>query len=144
MEREEKNKAVIRQLMAAFNGRDREAFDACYADEIVVHSRAGDHTYNHEEHWEQVQGLFKVFPDWHETVLRMVAEGDHVLLYWNTTATHLGRGQQGIEPTGKKAGFRGFSDYRLEDGKVVEAWQIYDMLDLYRQLGLVELPGGSD
>lgn len=140
MSTEEENKAVVHQLMEAFNSRDREAFDACYAEEIVVHGRRGDRTLDHDAHWAEVQSIFQTFPDRKEKLLGMAAEDDHVFIYWTNTATHLGKSESGIEPTGKQAEWWGFSDYRFEDGKIVEAWQIHDSLDLYLQLGLVELP----
>jgi len=37
-----------------------------------------------------------------------------------------------------------FVIYRIFDGKVVEAWVVFDMLDFYKQLGVVEHRGFPD
>lgn len=138
---EEQNKAVIHRLIQAYNERDREVFDASYADPVVVRGQDGDRELTHEEHWAEVQAVWRVFPDHEATLIRMIAEGDRVFLYWTYSGTHLGKGSRGIEPTGRRAEWRAFSDYRLEDGKIVEGSQVHDTLTMYLKLGLIELPG---
>jgi predicted ester cyclase len=71
----------------------------------------------------------------------MVAEGDLVFQYGTYSGTHLGKGSRGVEPTGRRAEWRAFSDSRLEGGKIVEASQIHDALTMYLRLGLIELAG---
>jgi hypothetical protein len=44
------------------------------------------------------------------------------------------------EATGKRAEWRGFSDYRFDDGVIVEATQIHDTDQQFLQLGLSEPP----
>ncbi len=41
-------------------------------------------------------------------------------------------------PTGKSITFTAVSIYRIVDGKVVEGWHVYDLLDFYKQLGVIE------
>lgn len=131
---EEQNKATINRIFQAINERDRKAFDACYADEVVAyHAHGGSETLDHDAHWEVMERIFEIFPDYTETLLGMMAEGDRVFIYWRNAGTHL---------TGIHAEWHGFSDYRLKDGKIVEGWQIHDLLSLYEQLGLVERPKG--
>jgi predicted ester cyclase len=128
-------------LVHALNEKNRERFDKCYAEEITVHGRDGYRTLTHESHWQEVQSTFNLFPDYSEEILGIIAQGDRVYLYWTSTGTHLGRSKSGLEPTGTRAEWWGFSDYRLENGRVVEAWQIHDSFDLYEQLGWIEMSG---
>ena len=94
---------------------------------------------SHDEHWASVEDTFAVFPDFGAELLGVVAEGDRVFQYWTYSGTHLGstpdRG-----PTGKRAEWRAFSDYRFEDGVIVEATQIHDTYEQFLQLGLIEPP----
>lgn len=141
-ERLEPNKKAIRRLTESFNSRDRAAFDSCYANEIVVHASDGnDRRMDHEAHWEEVQGIFRAFPDLGAVSDVMLAEGDRVFVGWTYSGTHTGKTQGSrIEPTGKRAAWKLWCVYRLEDEKVVEAWNIADVAHLYWQLGLTELP----
>ena len=43
-----------------------------------------------------------------------------------------------LAPTGKKITITGIVILRIGDGKVVEMWGVYDSLDFYKQLGVIE------
>ena len=53
------------------------------------------------------------------------------------TETHTGE-FRGLAPTDKKITFAGVIVYRIVDGKVTESWGVYDLLDFYKQLGVIE------
>jgi predicted ester cyclase len=46
----------------------------------------------------------------------------------------------GAEPTGQSVDFWGISIVRVEDGKIVEGWNCFDMLSMYQQIGWVANP----
>lgn len=139
---EAQNKAVIHKLVEAFNNRDREAFDSCYADPIVINTQHETFTMSHDDHWKSVEDTFEIFPDFRSELLGLIAEGDRVFQYWTYSGTHLGTSPGGREPTGRRAVWRAFSDYRFEDGVIVEATQIHDRYEQYVQLGIIEPLGG--
>ena len=95
----------------------------------------------HDEHWASVEETFKIYPDFHAELLGLVAEGDRVFQYWTYSGTHLGSVSEYVPPTGKRADWRAFSDYRFAEGVIVEATQIHDTYEQYLQLGLIEPPG---
>ena len=43
-----------------------------------------------------------------------------------------------LASTGNKITSSAVSTYRILDGKIAEGWHVYDFLDLYKQLGLIE------
>ncbi|MEE8376154.1 MAG: ester cyclase [Acidimicrobiia bacterium] len=137
---EAQNKAVIYKLVEAFNNQDRETFVSCYANPIVINTQHETFTMTHDEHWESVEDTFKVFPDFRSELLGVVAEGDRVFQYWTYSGTHLGSTPGGRKPTGKRAEWRAFSDYRFKDGVIFEATQIHDTYEQYLQLGIIEPP----
>ncbi len=47
---EERNKDVIYRLFEGLKTMDRSAFDACYANPIVIHTQHEDGTVSHDEH----------------------------------------------------------------------------------------------
>ena len=53
------------------------------------------------------------------------------------TGTHQGE-YLGLAPTGKKVTMTAVSTYRIVDTKVVEMRSIIDMLDFFKQLGVIE------
>jgi parallel beta-helix repeat protein len=91
--------------------------------------------------------LLKAFPDWHETIEDIIAEGDKVWCRFRATATQTGeyRGyfplsgkKITLAPTGKKITPAGFIAYRIVNGKIVEGWEVSNLLDIYTQLGVIE------
>ena len=79
------------------------------------------------------------FPDVNVAIDDMVAEGDRVAFRWTATATHKGR-LLDFPPTGKRVVFEGMGIVRVDNGLVVEGWNVLDQLGLLRQLGVVNLP----
>jgi len=136
----EENKAILRSLTEALNKRTLALLDELMAP-------------NYFHHTLQVQGLeglkqfmttvYKGFPDWHETIEDIIAEGDKVWVRYTDTMTHTGE-YRGIAPTGKKVTYTGIGIWRIVDGKIVEGWEVGDMLDIYKQLGVIEYKGFPD
>ena len=46
----------------------------------------------------------------------------------------------GIAPTGNQVRVDGMTISRIEDGKIVEEWDIYDALGMMQQLGAIPSP----
>lgn len=65
-----------------------------------------------------------------------VAEGDKVVTRWTWTGTHKGE-FMGMPATGKQCTMTGTTIFRFHDGKVQEAWWIYDALRLMREIGML-------
>lgn len=133
------NAAVVRRATGAFNDRDRGAFDPCYAEEVVVHGRDGVRRMDHDEHWEEVLGVFEAVPDLRATVEATVAEGDRVFVRWTYVGTPEGE-IRGVEPNGERVEWAKWSEYRLEDGRLAEAWQLSDRLHVYETTGVIDVP----
>jgi len=130
----EGNKAIIRRLFEAVNKRDPALLDELMAPDYVDHAlqlRALEAN-------KQVLTMFlKGFPDWHETIQDIIAEGDKVWVRFKSTGTHAGE-FRGLAPTGNKFTETGVLIYRIVDGKIVEGWTVADLLDFFKQLGVIE------
>ena len=74
-----------------------------------------------------------VLADFHRTIDDIVSEGDKVVVRHTTTATHVGN-FMGIPATNKHITFAGISIYRVEQGKIVDEWYIWDRQGVYEQL----------
>lgn len=76
------------------------------------------------------------FPDMHEEVDMIFAEGDLVSGRFVLTGTHLGP-FFGIAPTGRKVKITGIDIVRIRDGRITDFWYSEDQLSLLRQLGQI-------
>jgi len=136
----EKNKAIVRRAIEALNKKNLALLDELMAPDYV------DHTH-------QIQGLegmkqvieeeSKGFSDFHVTIEDIIAEGDKVWVRVKETATHTGK-FRGLAPTGKKITYTAVAIWRIVDGKIVEGWEVYDQMDFYKQLGVIEYKGFPD
>lgn len=136
----EENKAVVHSMYEVFNKHNPALLDEIIAPDYV------DHTLQLQglEQWKQILTLLlKGFPDLHPTIEGIIAEGDKVLVHAKVTGTHTGE-YRGIAPTGKKIMFRYSSIWRIVDGKIAERETVYDILDLYKKLGVIDYKGFPD
>jgi len=69
----------------------------------------------------------------------LVVSGDRVMIRTTLRGAHTGD-LMGIPATGKQLEVRGMVLSRLQDGMIVEEWEILDMLGMFQQLGVVALP----
>ena len=130
----EENKTIIRSLVEAFNKQNLALWDELIAPDYV------DHTLQLRglEDFKQDETKFvKGFPDAHVAIENIVAEGDKVWVRLKGTGTHKGE-YRGLAPTGKKITFTAVSIWRIVDGKVAERETVYDFLDFFKQLGVIE------
>ena len=65
-----------------------------------------------------------------------MAEGDKVVARCGVRGTHTG-GHLGFEATNAPVEFEGVAIVRIKDGKIVEAWNHFDFLEMNKQLGVL-------
>jgi predicted ester cyclase len=121
----EENKAMVRRLVEAINaGAEEAAVDEMFAPRAA----------------QRVKRLFaefrSAFPDWHEEIVELVAEGNTVAGRFRCSGTHLGE-FLGEAPTGRRMEVDEVFFMRSEDGKFVDFWALEDSLSRMRQLGLL-------
>ena len=121
----EANKAVVRRLVDEVMNQQR--LDE--VDEIFTAALVAD-----APRW--IRPFQRSFPDMRMRIVELVAEGDRVAGRFACSATHTGR-WLGHPPTGRR-----FEDvdevyfFRLEGGRIAEAWGLEDNAARLRQLGL--------
>jgi predicted ester cyclase len=75
------------------------------------------------------------FPDYHEKIDYIFAEGDMVAQFYLLTGTFKGA-LAGSNPTGKQLSFPVVVLSRFKNGKQVESWHYSDSLAMARQLDI--------
>ncbi|MFB9995162.1 ester cyclase [Deinococcus oregonensis] len=86
---------------------------------------------------ERLPMLRSAFPDLSATIVKQVAEGDHVATYCRMSGTHSGM-FLGLAPTGKVIQYQQIAVDRIENGKVTEHNGAPDFLQVFRQLGITD------
>ncbi|HYL75446.1 MAG TPA: ester cyclase [Bryobacteraceae bacterium] len=75
------------------------------------------------------------FPDFHNTIEEMVAEGDRVAARLTYRGTHNGV-IFGVKPTGRTIQYDGLALFRVSDAKVAEGYVLGNVIHLLAQLGI--------
>jgi len=78
--------------------------------------------------------LRSAFSSIHVDIHHVIEQGDLALLQWTITMTHTGE-FMGMPATGRTVTATGMSLQRFENGKIVEAWDNWDQLGAFAQLG---------
>jgi predicted ester cyclase len=106
--------------------------------EIVQRYLAGDEELLADETLRQRAEAFRsAFPDAQSSAQQVIAEGDLVAVHLTGRGTHLGT-FQGCPPTGREWSATCTAIYRVEAGRIAEAWINWDWLAVLEQLGGVE------
>src|SRR4051812_46954882 len=121
----EKNKAIMRRMLAAFNSGKTEVVAELLHPSIRDHGRK----LGLEAEVRAMDPIRRVkteilrhddvFPDKKFTEVVLVAEGDTVVLQWQLTGTQKGD-LMGHRSTGKKVETYGVEIIRIKDGKIIE------------------------
>jgi predicted ester cyclase len=132
----EENKInASREPSKIWNERNLEMIDEIISEDYVGHYDMSP-VHGREAYKQYLLGLFASFPDVHITVEKVFAEGDLVAFVATAAGTHLG--PFGPAPaTGNPMKVQALVIRRMADGKIVELWQMNDMLGMLMQIGLV-------
>jgi predicted ester cyclase len=135
MTTEDTNKTVVRRFVDGYQTRADEAiFAATIAPDLVDHSRPPGIAEGPEGVRQQFDGFRAAFSGFNATILHQVAEGDLVVTHKVFRGEHAGE-FMGIAPTGRPVEIKVIDIVRLRDGRIVEHWNVVDLLGLLHQLG---------
>ncbi len=83
------------------------------------------------------------FPDFTVRIDETLTAGDRVIFLWTIEGTQTGD-LRGLPATGLTVSVSGVAMDRLEEGRIVEEWVWFNVLDLLQQLGMqvVSVGGG--
>src|SRR5262245_37630556 len=86
---------------------------------------------------QRVDRLRSAFPDLEVETVALLADGDLVGCHLVARGTHLGL-YQGVPATGKSWEAHCTAVYRVDAGRIAEAWVTWDNLSLLEQLEAIE------
>ena len=127
----EETKAMVRRMVEAINaGEEYAAVEELFTPRVA----------------RRVKRLFaefrSAFPDWHQEIVELVAEGSTVAGRFRCSGTHLGT-FLGEAPTGRRMEVEEVFFLQVQDGRFVDFWGLEDSLGRMRQLGFTLSPRRS-
>jgi predicted ester cyclase len=126
---------VVRNLADTFNNpqnRESSYFDF-YDDSLIIHGFPPNLPDNKEGFKQFIYLLWKAFPDIRIMFDDIIIEGNKVACRYNLTGTHKGEFVD-LQPTDKQFRVNGMTIFSFLDAKVIERWNLVDMLSLMEQL----------
>lgn len=136
----EENKALVRRWFEeVWNKGRNEAIDEMFAADGIAHGLSDD-----SEKLMQGPSDFKpfhaafrgAFPDVDIIVEDLIAEGDKVAARCSVRGKHMGD-HLGVAASHAPVEFTGITIVRINDGKIVEAWNNFDFLRMNKQIGVM-------
>ena len=136
----EENKALIRRWFEEVWNKGRaDAIPELFADDGIAHGLSDDpaNPLRGPAGFLPFHAQFReAFPNIEVVVEDTIAEGDKVVARCSVKGKHVGD-SLGFKATGAQAEFDGMTIVRIKDGKIVEAWNNFDFMKMYKQLGAI-------
>jgi predicted ester cyclase len=132
---------IHRWFDEVWNGQRESAVDEMFAADGIVHglTEPDGSAIRGPESFKKLHRQFvESFPDLRVIVEDTIVEGDKIAARCRVTGSHKGRGI-GVEPTDAPVEFTGMTIVRVNDGKITEAWNEFNFMDMYRQIGALAL-----
>src|SRR5919205_947248 len=148
-ERDEPAALMRRWFEEVWNKGREEAIDEMFAEDGVANGLV-------DESGQALRGpvgfkpffrrFREAFPEIEVTVEDTVSEGDRVAARCTVRGAHRGD-SLGLAATNRPVEFTGICIVRVEDGKIAEAWNNFDFMSMFQQLGALRMdaaPSGPD
>lgn len=133
----EENKAIVdRYYEDLWNRWNLALADELLATDITFYGSLAVMARGIQGFKEYVTMVRTAFPDFHNTIEELIAEGDKVVARLTYRGTHKGD-LFGIAPTSKQVMYAGIAIFRIAGGKIVDCWVLGDTMGLMNQLGVI-------
>lgn len=140
----ETDEQLIEGFLTALVGGDAEGIAELVTEDCVLHQpRWPKDTVGREAIVTETRTNTGSFTDLVITVEQSVTDGDRIGAYVTASGRNVGPlrvGDREVAPTGQAFRVPQFGIYRLEDGRIAEAWVLADALGIVEQLD--NLPTG--
>jgi len=132
------NKEIVRGFIDAWNDRAFDRFDTLMASGAVLSVGGMQVPCDPRGTRAIAEEWTTAFPDWRFELLGLVAENDRVVAHMPYSGTFTNP-INGVAPTGRFARVDEMVIFRIDDGKIAQAWEVYDESGMWRQLGVTPL-----
>jgi len=136
---EENKRLIHRWFEEVWNNGRVEAIDEMFDENGIAHGLSDDpeNPIRGPQEFRPFHTVFReAFPNMMIVVEDVVAEGDKVAARCSVRAKHEGE-FMGRTATQAPVEFTGITIVRIYNGKIVEAWNNFDFMQLHKQVGLL-------
>lgn len=138
MPTESNKETVHRWIKGIWDGGNVGLMDELASDGYAF-SSPGHGEMRGEAFREFVAQVRSAFPDLNNTIESQISEGDVVVTRGTTRGTHDGDFGE-IGATGKSVAIPWVMYTRIQNGRILEDWELYDGLGMMTQLGVIPAP----
>lgn len=132
---------VHRWFEEVWNNKSEKAIEEMFAEDGIANglNDADGNPLRGPEGFKTLHRAFiTAYPDLKITVEDTISEGDKICARCRVTGTHMGDGL-GVAPTNEPVDFTGMTFVTLKDGKIAEAWNEFDFMKMYSQIGALTM-----
>lgn len=116
----------VQWFQEVWNERKPSAIYDLFAEEAKGHLEGGLEVTGPAAFEAFQKSILAALPDIKIEVLNSLSDGDDACILWQATATHTGHGMDMV-PTGNSIKMRGMTWFHVENGKIVEGWDSWDI-----------------
>lgn len=139
---EQNDNLMRRWFEEVWNNKNEAAIDEMLDDNVVacgLVDGCGNPVDNKESFKSVFNQFVEVYPDIHFTVDDIISDGDRVVARCHVSGTHRGDGF-GFPATGNRVNFSGMLSVEIKDGRITKAWNEFNYMDMFQQLGVIPSP----
>jgi predicted ester cyclase len=132
---------IHRWFEEVWNKKREDAIDEMFAENGIANglNDAEGNPLRGPEGFKVLHRQFlSAYPDLKITVEDTVIEGDKIAARCRVTGSHEGHGI-GVAPTNQPVEFTGMTIVKVKDGKIIEAWNEFNFMEMYKQVGALTL-----
>ena len=121
-----------------WNNQNEAAIDEMFAEDGVGYGLGPDNIVGPENFKAFHRKFVSAYPTLRVEVEDTIIQGDKIATRCKVTGSHDGHGI-GVSPTNQPVEFTGMVIVRVRDGKIVEAWNEFNFMAMYQQVGALTL-----
>jgi len=139
----DENRALARRFVLEHNQADyRTTLEDVLAGDCVLHEYLPGmpDSMDRQAYAQFIAAFRAALPDIHNSVDEVLAQADAATVRWTGRGTHTGDALMGVPAGGRQVTAHGVYVLRIAGGKIVEAWDYWDNLNVLQQLGGLPTP----
>jgi steroid delta-isomerase-like uncharacterized protein len=124
---------VCRYYSEVWNAWSAPALEELISSHIVFHGSVGTEVKGIAAFQQYVNRIRSAFPDFHNRIEELIAEGNKVAARLTYTGTHRGE-LFGFPGSGKRISYQGLAIFEFKEDKIIRGYVLGDTASLKRQL----------
>lgn len=132
------NETIVRHFIdAAINNKQLDAIDEFIHPDYIFRTPT-EEIHGREALKDLLSAYHTALPDMHVHIDESISANDQVVLLLTLTGTHENE-MMGIQATGNQIKVNGVIRSRLDNGQIIEEWELLDQLTMFQQLDMVSI-----